>query len=201
MKSFAALSRNSLLLATTLSIATAAWLASIQSGQAQESNSGRVIMQSQNGLGRPSGTYIGAGQSATARGQYGAGAQVNPSLPRVNMGSTVATPGDNMYGANPTQVNQPSRNQGTYYVNPANSPNGVNRNLPAVKLGSNVGIAGDNIRSDMNGVNQVKKAPATFFDHSVRQPMYYQQQPQQVQQVPTVGTYGDAAPVKQEIHF
>jgi hypothetical protein len=32
--------------------------------------------------------------------------------------------------------------------------------------------------------------------------MYYQQQqPQQVQQVQGVGAYGDAAPVKQEIHF
>jgi hypothetical protein len=92
------------------------------------------------------------------------------------MGSTVATPGDNMYGANPTQVRQPAQNPGTYYVNPATSANGVNRNLPAAKLGSNVGIAGDNIRSDMNGVNQVKKAPATYFDHSVHQPMYYQQQ-------------------------
>lgn len=160
-------------------------------------------MQSQNGLAHPGGTYIGPGTaSATARGQYGTGAQNNPNLPRVNMGSTVATPGDNMYGANPTQVNQPGRNQGTYYVNPATSANGVNRNLPAVKLGSTVGIAGDNIRSDMNGVNQVKKAPATYFDHSVHQPMYYQQQqPQQVQQVQGVGAYGDAAPVKQEIHF
>ena len=160
-------------------------------------------MQSQNGLTHPGGTYIGPGTaSATARGQYGTGAQNNPNLPRVNMGSTVATPGDNMYGANPTQVRQPTQNPGTYYVNPATSANGVNRNLPAVKLGSNVGIAGDNIRSDMNGVNQVKKAPATYFDHSVHQPMYYQQQqPQQAPQVQGVGSYGDAAPVKQEIHF
>jgi hypothetical protein len=199
MKSFSATRRPSVVLSALLTAATA--LIVMPKGQAQESNSRRVIMQSQNGLGRPSGTYIGPGTtSATARGQYGTGVQNNPNLPRVNMGSTVATPGDNMYGANPTQVRQAAPNQPAYYNNQA--PGVVNPNLPATKLGANVGIAGDNIRSDMNGVNQVRKAPATYFNHQAQQPMYYQQQqPQQAPQIQGVGSYGDAAPVKQEIHF
>jgi len=62
----------------------------------------RVVQQDSIGLDRPSGTYIGTGTlSKSAQGVLQTGAQVNPGLPRVNSGSFVGTPGDNMYGAHP----------------------------------------------------------------------------------------------------
>src|ERR1700761_9588227 len=91
-------------------------LATEQSAQAQSYSysygNGRVTTESQSGLVHPSGSYIGPGTvSQTARGQYGQGSQVNPGLPRVTMGANVATPGDNMYGANPTRTTVPAPQQ------------------------------------------------------------------------------------------
>ena len=62
----------------------------------------RVVQQDSIGLERPSGTYIGTGTlSKSAQGALQTGPLVNPGLPRVNAGSYVGTPGDNMYGAHP----------------------------------------------------------------------------------------------------
>ena len=55
----------------------------------------RVVQQNQTGLYMPSSTYIGAG--TLSRSAQGKKAGVGSSLPAVNMGSTVRTPGDNMY--------------------------------------------------------------------------------------------------------
>jgi|ERR1700733_6330988 hypothetical protein len=154
---------------------------------AQESNQ-RTIFQSQTGLVRPSGTYIGPGtMSNSARGVYASGAQVNPSLPRVNLGANVATPGDNQYGPNPTQVRAPA---------PQNT--GSNPNLPSARLGANIGMAGDNMRTDLGGNQpQYRAAPQRQY---YRTPNYYYQQPQQAPQSNTVGTYEGVVP-KQQIHF
>ena len=55
----------------------------------------RVTNQNQTGLFHPSATYIGAGtMSQSAQGKA---AGVGGSLPAVNMGSHVRTPGDNIY--------------------------------------------------------------------------------------------------------
>jgi len=62
----------------------------------------RVVQQDSIGLDRPSGSYIGTGTlSKSAQGALQTGPLVNPGLPRVNAGSYVGTPGDNMYGAHP----------------------------------------------------------------------------------------------------
>jgi hypothetical protein len=62
----------------------------------------RVVQQDSIGLERPSGSYIGTGTlSKSAQGALQTGPLVNPGLPRVNAGSFVGTPGDNMYGAHP----------------------------------------------------------------------------------------------------
>lgn len=55
----------------------------------------RVTNQSQTGLYRPSGTYIGSGtMSQSAQGKN---AGIGGDLPSVRMGAHVRTPGDNMY--------------------------------------------------------------------------------------------------------
>ncbi len=152
----------------------------------------RIINGNQSGLTHPSGSYIGPGtMSQSAKGVYGLGAQTNPGLPRVNMGANVATPGDNMYGQNPTRVNSPPPMQG-----------GSNPGLPATRLGANVGTAGDMIRSDLNGPNQVQK--------QVFRPRYIgvgaSQVPPEQPQAPVrmapggVATYDDVQ-IKQGIHY
>lgn len=55
----------------------------------------RVIQQNQTGLYMPSSTYIGPG--TLSRSAQGKTAGVGGSLPAVNMGSHVRTPGDNLY--------------------------------------------------------------------------------------------------------
>lgn len=55
----------------------------------------RVINQSQTGLYMPSGTYIGSG--TLSQSAQGKSAGVGGSLPSVNMGAHVRTPGDNIY--------------------------------------------------------------------------------------------------------
>ena len=118
-----------------------------QGGYSYSWGGGRVVNGDQSGLTHPSGSYIGPGtMSQSAKGVYGMGAQTNPGLPRVNMGANVATPGDNMYGQNPTRVNNGAPMQG-----------GSNPGLPSTRLGANVGTAGDSMRSDLNGPNQVRK--------------------------------------------
>jgi len=74
----------------------------------------RVTRQSQNGLSTPSSTYIGAGTlSKTAQGIEPNG---NPSLPSVNYGGAIKTPGDNIY--RPKQQAQPRmmQQQGRRYM-------------------------------------------------------------------------------------
>lgn len=100
----------------------------------------RVVNQGQIGLSNPSGTYIGSGTlSKSAQGYMQSGAQVNPGLPRVNMGAHIATPGDNQYGANRTTVGAPMV---------GNSP--VSTGLPGAAMGSHVGTPGDAMRSDLH---------------------------------------------------
>jgi hypothetical protein len=164
----------------------------------------RVVNSNQSGLVHPSGSYIGPGtMSQSAKGYYGTGIQTNPGLPRVNMGANVATPGDNMYGNNPTRVAAPA----------APMQGGSNPGLPATRLGANVGTAGDSMRSDLNGPNQVKKE---VFRTRYNTPMLLQgpqQLQQQMQQQPEasdlppiqmgpggVASYGDVQ-LKQGIHF
>jgi hypothetical protein len=155
----------------------------------------RVINSTQSGLVHPSGSYIGPGtMSQSAKGVYGLGAQTNPGLPRVNFGANIATPGDNMYGNNPTRVNSGNAMNG----------GGSNPGLPSARLGANVGTAGDAMRSDLNGPAQVKR--------EVFRPRYYAQnapqiiQPQEPQMSPTrmapggVATYDDV-PIKQRINY
>jgi hypothetical protein len=55
----------------------------------------RVVQQNMTGLYNPSATYIGAG--TLSRSAQGKGSGIGGSLPAVNMGSTVRTPGDNLY--------------------------------------------------------------------------------------------------------
>lgn len=55
----------------------------------------------------------------------------NPTLPRVNMGANIRTPGDNLYQPRPSQT--------------AKTP-GL---LPG-SMGANVGTPGDNMRTDLN---------------------------------------------------
>lgn len=63
--------------------------------------SSRVTNQNQTGLYRPAGTYIGCGtMSQSAQGK---GAGVGGTLPSVNMGSHVRTPGDNIYNDDGTE--------------------------------------------------------------------------------------------------
>jgi hypothetical protein len=144
---------------------------------------------SQTGLVRPSGTYIGPGTvSNSARGIYASGAQVNPSLPRVNLGANVATPGDNQYSANPTQVRAPVQQS-----------MGSNPNLPSARLGANIGMAGDNMRSDL-GNNQAPQQPR-YYQAPPR--VIYIQAPNYQQSIPQqngVGVYEGVVP-KQQIHF
>jgi hypothetical protein len=153
----------------------------------------RVVNSTQSGLVNPSGTYIGPGtMSQSAKGVYGMGVQTNPGLPRVNMGANVATPGDNMYGNNPTRVNSGNAMNG----------GGSNPGLPSTRLGANVGTAGDAMRSDLNGPAQVRK--------EVYRPRYLQNNPvvqaQEPQMAPTrmapggVATYDDV-PIKQRINY
>ena len=155
----------------------------------------RVINSNQSGLVHPSGSYIGSGtMSQSAKGFYGLGAQTNPALPRVNMGANVATPGDNMYGNNPTRVNS---------GNPMNG-GGSNPSLPAARLGANVGTAGDAIRSDLNGQAQGRRE--VFRPHYIIQYQPVIIQSQEPQMTPTrmapggVATYDDV-PIKQRINY
>jgi hypothetical protein len=172
-----------------------AQIASAQGGGYSYSWGGsRVVNSNQSGLVNPSGSYIGPGtMSQSAKGVYGLGAQTNPGLPRVNMGANVATPGDNMYGNNPTRVNSGNSMNG----------GGSNPGLPSARLGANVGTAGDSMRSDLNGPTQVRK--------EVFRPRYIQNQPQvtqsqEPQMTPTrmapggVATYDDV-PIKQRINY
>lgn len=162
----------------------------------------RIVNSNQSGLVHPSGSYIGPGtMSQSAKGYYGTGIQTNPGLPRVNMGANVATPGDNMYGNNPTRVAAPA----------APMQGGSNPGLPATRLGANVGTAGDSMRSDLNGPNQVKKE---VFRTRYNTPIIMQspQQMQQMQQAEGsdlppmrmgpggVASYDDVQ-MKQGIHF
>jgi len=72
----------------------------------------RVVRQSQNGLSNPSSTYIGSGTlSKTAQGIE---PNSNPSLPSVNYGGAIKTPGDNIY--RPKEPQQ--RSQRRYYQQP-----------------------------------------------------------------------------------
>ncbi len=69
----------------------------------------RVVRQSQNGLANPSSTYIGSGTlSKTAQGIEPQG---NPSLPSVNYGGAIKTPGDNIYQPKQPQQRYPQRYQ------------------------------------------------------------------------------------------
>jgi hypothetical protein len=61
----------------------------------REYGGSRVIQQNMTGLYTPSATYIGAG--TLSRSAQGKSAGVGGALPAVNMGSTVRTPGDNLY--------------------------------------------------------------------------------------------------------
>jgi hypothetical protein len=61
----------------------------------KEYGGSRVIMQCQTGLYNPSATYIGSG--TLSQSAQGKSAGVGGSLPAVRMGSTVRTPGDNLY--------------------------------------------------------------------------------------------------------
>lgn len=180
----------SLLTGTLLALYPGSSLA--QGGYTYSYGDARVVNSNQGGLVHPSGSYIGPGTvSQSARGVYGTGVQTNPGLPRVNMGANVATPGDNMYGQNPTRVNSGAQAQ-----------RGSNPGLPTTHLGANVGTAGDAMRSDLNGPAQVKK--------EVFRPRYYSQNmapDAQTQQLPAprmapggVATYDDV-PIKQGIHY
>jgi hypothetical protein len=61
----------------------------------REYGGARVVQQNMTGLYNPSSTYIGAG--TLSRSAQGKASGVGGLLPSVNMGSTVRTPGDNMY--------------------------------------------------------------------------------------------------------
>lgn len=54
----------------------------------------RVVKQSQNGLSNPSPTYVDSSMSGSAKG---GAAGIGTSLPKVNAGSHIRTPGDNLY--------------------------------------------------------------------------------------------------------
>src|SRR5271156_196071 len=81
----AQITRHLFLLIGALALAASSPLATFAQGGGYSYSYGgaRVSTDSQSGLARPSGSYIGPGTvSQSARGQYGAGAQVNPGLPR-----------------------------------------------------------------------------------------------------------------------
>jgi hypothetical protein len=112
------------------------------------------------------------------------------------MGANVATPGDNMYGGNPTRVNTPQQQQG-----------GIYSSLPSGRMGANVGMPGDGIRSDLGRNNQLPMKQQFRWiaapQQHVQQFQNIQPQAQGPQAVITpngTATYSDAE-IKQGIHF